>query len=81
MLTAAAGAQGPRRYRYAVRRIWESRDGLPGRSGWLVIRRNLDGSDERYALSNAPADTAPQTLVTVATRCQTPRRTPRRRRW
>lgn len=65
VLTAADGAQGPRRYQYAVRRIWERRDGLPGRGAWLVIRRNLDGSDERYALSNAPADTAPQTLVTV----------------
>ncbi len=65
LMTAAAGAQGPRRYRYAVRRIWETRAGLPGRAGWLVIRRNLDGSDERYALSNAPAETAPQTLATV----------------
>ncbi len=65
LMTAAEGAQGPRRYRYVVRRIWETREGLPGRVGWLVMRRNLDGSDERYALSNAPADAAPQTLVTV----------------
>ncbi len=65
VLTAADGAQGPRRYRYAVRRIWESRDGLPSRAGWLVIRRNLDGSDERYALSNAPAEVTPSTLATV----------------
>jgi SRSO17 transposase len=65
LMTAAEGAQGPRRYRYAVRRIWESRDGLPGRAGWLVIRRNLDGSDERYALSNAPAEVTPYTLATV----------------
>ncbi len=33
--------------------------------GWLVIRRNLDGSDERYALSNAPAEVTPYTLATV----------------
>ncbi len=65
VLTAAAGAQGPRRYQYAIRRVWESRDGLPGRACWLLIRRNLDGSDERYALSNAPADTPPPTLATV----------------
>ena len=65
LMTAAEGAQGPRRYRYVVRRIWESRDGLPGRAGWLVIRRNLDGSDERYALSNAPAEVTPHTLATV----------------
>ena len=48
-----------------MRRIWERRDGLPGRGAWLVIRRNLDGSDERYALSNAPADTPPPILATV----------------
>lgn len=65
ILTAAEGAQGPRRYQYAVRRIWESRDSLPGRAGWLLVRRNLDGSDERYALSNAPADTSPATLAAV----------------
>ncbi len=65
VITAADGAQGPRRYRYAVRRIWERRDGLPGRDAWLIIRRNVDGSDERYALSNAPAGTPPQTLATV----------------
>jgi SRSO17 transposase len=65
VMPAADGAQGPRRYRYAVRRSWARRDGLPGRASWLVIRRNLDGSDERYALSNAPDDTAPQALATV----------------
>jgi SRSO17 transposase len=65
VVTAAAGAQGPRRDQYACQRIWESREGLPGRGGWLLIRRNVDGSDERYALSNAPADTPLPTLATV----------------
>jgi SRSO17 transposase len=57
-LTVAEGAQGPRAYQFVGRRVWESRDGLPGRAGWLVLRRNLDGSEPKYYLSNAPA-TAP----------------------
>jgi len=62
-LTVADGAQGPRTYQFIARRVWESRDGLPGREGWLVLRRNLDGSEPKAYLSNAPA-TIP--LVQVA---------------
>jgi SRSO17 transposase len=54
-LTVADGAQGPRTYQFIARRVWESRDGLPGREGWLVLRRNLDGSEPQAYLSNAPA--------------------------
>ena len=56
-LTVAEGAQGPRAYLFAARRVWESRDGVPGRECWLVLRRNLDGSESKYYASNAPADT------------------------
>ena len=56
-LTVAEGAQGPRIHQFAALQVWESRDGLPGRAGWLVLRRDLDGSDTKYYLSNAPADT------------------------
>jgi SRSO17 transposase len=56
-LTAAEGAQGPRRYQFAAQRVWEHRDGIPGRACWLVWRRNLDGSELKYYFSNAPADT------------------------
>lgn len=56
-LTVAEGSQGPRTYQFAARRVWESRDGLPGRACWLVLRRNLDGSEPKYYLSNAPAAT------------------------
>jgi SRSO17 transposase len=56
-LTVAEGAQGPRAYRFAARRVSESRDGLPGRASWLVARRNLDGSELKLYLSNAPAST------------------------
>lgn len=57
VLTVAEGAQGPRRYQFAARRVWESREGLPGRACWLVLRRNLDGSELKLYLSNAPRRT------------------------
>jgi Transposase DDE domain len=65
-LTVAEGAHGPRTYQFAALRVWESRDGLPGRPCWLLLRRNLDGSEPRYYLSNAPEDTPLQTLAQVA---------------
>jgi SRSO17 transposase len=65
VLTVAAGAQGPRSYQFAGRRVWESGSGLPGRETWLVLRRNLDGSELKYYLSNAPADTSLWTLGRV----------------
>jgi SRSO17 transposase len=65
-VTVAEGSQGPRTYHFVARRVWESRDGLPGRTCWLLLRRNLDGSEPRYYLSNAPPDTPLQTLAQVA---------------
>ena len=56
-LTVAEGAQGPRRYQFYRRRVWECRDDLPGRECWLLVRRKLDGSDLKYCLSNAPEST------------------------
>jgi SRSO17 transposase len=56
-LTVAEGAQGPRIHQFAALRVWESREGLPGRACWLVLRRNLDGSEAKFYLSNAPAQT------------------------
>lgn len=43
----ADGAQGPRVHRFAALRVWESRDGTPGCACWLVLRRNLDGSEPK----------------------------------
>ena len=65
-LTVAEGAQGERIHPYTAVRVWESRDGLPGRECWLVLRRDLDGSDAKYYLSNAPADTPLLRLAQVA---------------
>ncbi len=64
-LTVAEGAQGPRTYQFVARRVWESRDGVPGRVCWLVLRRNLDGSEPKAYLSNAPVDTPPRQLAVV----------------
>jgi len=65
-LTVAEGAQGLRTYQFVALRVWESREGLPGRACWLLLRRNLDGSEPRYYLSNAPEDTPLLTLAQVA---------------
>ncbi len=67
-LTVGEGAQGPLTYQFAALRVWESRDGLPGRACWLVLRRNQDGSEGRCYLSNAPADTGLGTLRRVCSR-------------
>lgn len=65
-LAVAEGAQGPRRYQFAARRVWESRAGQPGRACWLLLRRNLDGSEPKCYLSNAPADTPLLALAQVS---------------
>ncbi len=57
-LTVAEGAQGPRRYQFWRKRVWEGRANLPGRECWLLLRRKLEGSDLKYALSNAPRATS-----------------------
>jgi SRSO17 transposase len=67
-LTVADGARGPRTYQFVARRVWESRDGLPGRACWMVLRRNLDGTEPKAYLSNAPADTAVRQLAEVGAR-------------
>jgi SRSO17 transposase len=64
-LTVAEGAQGPRTYQFAGLRVWESRDGLPDRACWLLLRRTLDGSELKAAFSNAAEDTPLLTLAQV----------------
>jgi SRSO17 transposase len=64
-LTVADGAQGPRAYQIVARRAWESREGLPGRACWLLLRRNPDGTEPKAYLSNAPAGTPPLRLAEV----------------
>ncbi len=62
-VTVAEGAQGPRTYQFAAHHGWECQEGIPGRETWVLLRRNVDGSELKYYLSNAPAQTP---LVTMA---------------
>ncbi len=64
-ITVAQGSQGPRIYRFSAQRVRETRKGKPGQEAWAVHRRNLDGSEPRYYLSNAPEDTPLETLAYV----------------
>ena len=64
-ITVAEGTQGPRTYRFGAQRVRETRNRRPGEVVWAIYRRNLDGSEPRYYLSNAPEDTALETLAHV----------------
>lgn len=68
VLTVAEGAQGPRSYQFVTQRVWESRDGGPGRASWLMGRRNREGSELKFYLSNAPAETPLPLLAQVGAR-------------
>ena len=64
-ITVAEGSQGPRSYMFSAQRVRVTRKGKPGEEAWAVYRRNLDGSEPRYYLSNAPEDTMLETLAYV----------------
>jgi len=56
--TVSEGPKGPIAYAFARKRVTLSKDGLPDRTGWLVIKRTLGASPtSTYDLSNAPAST------------------------
>ena len=64
-ITVAQGSQGPRSYMFCAQRVRVTRKGKPGQEAWAVYRRNLDGSEPRYYLSNAAEDTPLETLAYV----------------
>ena len=64
-ITVAEGSQGPRSYRFSAQRVRPTSRRKPGEIHWAVWRRNLDGSEPRYYLSNAPEDTPVETLAYV----------------
>ena len=64
-ITVAQGSQGPRTYSFSAQRVRATRKRQPGEETWAVYRRNLDGSEPRYYLSNAPEDTTLETLAYV----------------
>ena len=53
-ITVDEGSQGPRSYLFSAQRVRPTSRRKPGEIHWAVYRRNLDGSDPRYYLSNAP---------------------------
>jgi SRSO17 transposase len=66
-LVVGEGEKGPRSYDWVAVRVFEKHGPLPGSQGWLLARRSVSDPDElAYFLSNAPADTALQTLAEVA---------------
>ena len=64
-ITVAQGSQGPRSYMFSARRVRVTKRRKPGEEAWAIWRRNLDGSEPRYYLSNAPEDTPLDTLAYV----------------
>ena len=64
-ITVAQGSQGPRIYLFNAQRVRATKRRKPGEEVWAVYRRNLDGSEPRYYLSNATEDTPLETLAYV----------------
>ena len=64
-ITVAEGSQGPRSYQCSAQRVRSTSKRKPGEIHWAVYRRNRDGSEPRYYLSNAPEDTSLETLAYV----------------
>ena len=64
-ITVAEGSQGPRSYLFSAQRVRPTSRRKPGEIHWAVYRRNRDGSEPRYYLSNAPEHTPLETLAYV----------------
>ena len=64
-IPVAQGSQGPRTCRFSAQRLRPTSKRKPSEIHWAVFRRNLDGSEPRYYLSNAPEDTPLETLAYV----------------
>ena len=64
-ITVAEGSQGPRSYLFSAQRVRPTSRRKPGEIHWAIYRRNLDGSEPRYYLSNALEDTPLETLAYV----------------
>ena len=64
-ITVAEGSQGPRSCRFSAQRVRPTSRRKLGEIPWAIYRRNLDGSEPRYYLSNDPEDTPLETLAYV----------------
>ena len=66
LLEVAEGAQGPRVYAFARRRVREMRGGAIGAEREALFRRNPDGTELRLYLANTPPEVPLTTLGRVA---------------
>jgi len=58
------GTKGPIEYEFTKRRVTLSRNGLPHKTVWLIIKRTIGGnSTYSYYMSNAPVSTRLKTFV------------------
>jgi SRSO17 transposase len=64
-ITVAQQSQGPRTYQFSAQRARATKRDKPGEEIWVLYRRNPDGSEPRYYLSNAPEDTTLEKLAYV----------------
>ena len=76
----AAGSQGSCSYLFGAQRVSPTSRRKPGEIHWAVYRRNLDGSEPIYYLSNPPEDTPLETLAYVGGSGDALRPSTRRRR-
>ena len=51
-ITVAKGSQGPRTYQFSAQQVRRSNPRKPRDIHWTVYRRDLDGSEPSYYLSN-----------------------------
>ena len=66
-VSLAEGAKGPIIAEVARIRVFESRNALPGKEVWLLIRRSLDKKELKYFLSNAPVECPMDEMCRVCT--------------
>ena len=57
--------RGRSSYLFSAQRVRPSSKRRPGDIHWAIYRRNLDGSEPRYYLSNTPDDTLLETMAYV----------------
>lgn len=62
--TVSEGAKGPVVYEFTKRQVTLSKDGLPDKTVWLIIRRTIEDTPVySYYISNAPISTRLKTFV------------------
>lgn len=65
--TVSEGTKGPIEYEFTKRNIILSKDGLPGRNVWLIIKRTVGRNPEySFYVSNAPVSTRLNTFVRLS---------------